>query len=59
MIDVTEPNEAQAKLLTDGMENLVGVLGNVRSGLDEQSINLAPEFSAELTLSARSNGSLK
>jgi hypothetical protein len=30
-----EPNDAQLKLLTDGMENLVGVLGNVISGLGE------------------------
>jgi hypothetical protein len=30
---MTEPNEAQAKLLTDGMEALVGVLGNVCSRL--------------------------
>lgn len=29
------PNEAQAKMLTDGMEILVGLLGNVMSGLDE------------------------
>ena len=31
-----EPNDAQLKMLTDGMENLVGVLGNVISGLGEQ-----------------------
>jgi hypothetical protein len=33
---MTEPKEAQAKLLTDGMEALVGVLGNVYSGLGEE-----------------------
>lgn len=36
ILDGTEPAEAQLKLLTDGMENLVGVLGNVISGLGEQ-----------------------
>ena len=30
-----EPNEVMLKLLADGMENLVGVLGNVISGLGE------------------------
>jgi hypothetical protein len=35
LLDVTEPNEAQAQLLTDGMENFIGVLGNVCSGLGE------------------------
>jgi hypothetical protein len=35
LLEVTEPNEAQAQLLTDGMENFVGVLGNVCSGLGE------------------------
>lgn len=35
MLDATEPNEAQAKLLTAGMENLIGMLGNVCSGLGE------------------------
>lgn len=35
LLDMAEPNEAQAKLLADGMENLVGVLGNVWSGLGE------------------------
>lgn len=30
------PNEVQLKLLADGMENLVGVLGNVMSGLGEE-----------------------
>ena len=29
MQDMTEPNEAQAKLLTDGMQNFVGVPGKV------------------------------
>jgi hypothetical protein len=36
LLDMTGPNEAQAKLLADGMENLVGVLGNVCSGLGEE-----------------------
>jgi hypothetical protein len=29
------PNDAQLKLVADGTENLVGVLGNVISGLGE------------------------
>jgi hypothetical protein len=36
LLDMDEPNEAQAKLLTDGMETFVGVLGNVCSGLGEE-----------------------
>jgi hypothetical protein len=36
LIDMGEPNEAQAELLTHGMETLVGVLGNVCSGLGEE-----------------------
>jgi hypothetical protein len=32
---MAEPNEEQAKLLADGIENLVGVLGNVCSSLGE------------------------
>lgn len=35
MLNVTAPNAAQAKLLTDGMINLIGMLGNVCSGLGE------------------------
>lgn len=35
LLDATEPNVAQAKLLTDGMVNLVGMLGTVCSGLGE------------------------
>ena len=35
MLDMAEPNEAQVKLLTDGMQNFVGVLGNVCSVLGE------------------------
>ena len=31
-----EPSTPQLKLLADGMENLVGVLGNVMSGLGEE-----------------------
>ncbi|MDP3844034.1 MAG: hypothetical protein Q8Q81_15945 [Oxalobacteraceae bacterium] len=33
--DATAPNAAQSQLLTDGMINLVGMLGNVCSGLGE------------------------
>jgi hypothetical protein len=36
LVDMSEPTDAQAKLLADGMENLVGVLGNVCSGLGEE-----------------------
>lgn len=36
IIDATEPNDEQAVLLRDGMEVLVGVLGNVLSGLGEE-----------------------
>ena len=36
LVDMREPNEAQATLLTYGMEILVGVLGNVCSGLGEE-----------------------
>ena len=32
---MAEPNEAQVKLLTDGMQNFVGVLGTVCSVLGE------------------------
>jgi len=35
MLDAPAPNVAQARLLTDGMINLVGMLGNVCSGLGE------------------------
>jgi hypothetical protein len=35
MIDADEPNDDQAELLAHGMENLVGVLGAVCSGLGE------------------------
>ena len=35
-LDATEPNEAQIGLLIRGMENLVGLLGNVMSGLGEE-----------------------
>ena len=34
-VDVIERNEEQLKLLVRGLENLVGVLGNVMSGLGE------------------------
>jgi len=36
LIDSTEPNDEQLKLLASGMENLVGVLGNVCSGFGEE-----------------------
>ena len=35
MVDAPTPNEEQFKLLVLGMENLVGVLGTVMSGLGE------------------------
>lgn len=35
MVDLAEPSEAQVKLLTDGMQNFVGVLGTVCSVLGE------------------------
>jgi hypothetical protein len=35
MVDADEPNDDQAVLLAHGMENLVGVLGTVVSGLGE------------------------
>ena len=36
LLDATDPSDEQLKLLTGGMENLVGVLGNVCSGLGEE-----------------------
>lgn len=36
ILDATELNEEQSVLLSDGMEILVGLLGNVISGLGEQ-----------------------
>ncbi|MEP6605294.1 MAG: hypothetical protein ABJA60_04165 [Nitrosospira sp.] len=35
IVEETEPNEAQLKLLAQGMENLVGVLGTVMRDLSE------------------------
>ena len=35
-LDASEPNEDQAQMLAVGMENLVGVLGSVLSGLGEE-----------------------
>lgn len=32
----SEPDETQLKLLSYGMENFIGILGNVMSGLGEQ-----------------------
>ena len=36
MLEVVEPNEAQIGLIIRGMETLVGLLGNVTSGLGEE-----------------------
>ncbi len=36
ILDVTEPNDEQVMLLRGGMEILVGLLGNVLSGLGEE-----------------------
>lgn len=36
MIDMTIPNSEQIKLLTDAMEILVGVLGNVVMGIGDE-----------------------
>lgn len=36
IVGASEPNDDQAKLLTEGLEILVGVLGNVISGLGEE-----------------------
>ena len=36
MLDATEPKEAQIRLLIRGLETLVGLLGNVMSGLGEE-----------------------
>jgi hypothetical protein len=36
LLDTAEPNEEQARFLADGMETLVGVLGNVCSGLAKE-----------------------
>ena len=36
ILDAVEPNDEQAELLTAGMVNLVGLLGNVMSGLGEE-----------------------
>jgi len=36
MLDATEPNDEQVALLSNGMEILVGVLGNVLSGLGDE-----------------------
>ena len=36
MVSAPEPNDGQAVMLADGMEILVGVLGNVVTGLGEE-----------------------
>lgn len=36
-LEAPEPNAAQAQLLTRGMETFVGLLGNVMSGLGEDT----------------------
>ena len=40
MINMDKPNEAQLKLLTDGMEIFVGVLGNVVAGIRQERQNI-------------------
>jgi hypothetical protein len=35
-LDANEPNEAQLQLLVSGTEHLIGLLGNVMSGLGEE-----------------------
>ncbi len=35
-LSADEPNDDQAEMLTRGMQNLVGLLGNVLSGLGEE-----------------------
>ena len=36
MINTDRPNQAQLKMLTEGMEIFVGVLGNVVSGIGQE-----------------------
>jgi len=36
MIGMTKPNEAQLQLMTNGMEVLVGMLGNVVTGIGQE-----------------------
>lgn len=36
ILDAEEPNEEQAALLANGMQNLVGVLGGVMSGFEDK-----------------------
>lgn len=36
VLDATEPNDEQAKMLSDGMGIFVGLLGGVMSGLGEE-----------------------
>ncbi|WP_296891795.1 hypothetical protein [Thiobacillus sp.] len=36
ILDAPEPNDEQLELMATGMETLVGVLGNVLSGLGEE-----------------------
>lgn len=36
MIGMSKPNEEQIQLMTEGMEILVGVLGNVVSGIGQE-----------------------
>ena len=35
MIDIEKPNAEQTEMLVNGMNNLVGLLGNVVMGIDE------------------------
>ena len=37
ILDATEPNDKQLKLLATGMETLVGLLGSIQSGLGEET----------------------
>lgn len=36
MIDIEKPNEEQTEMLVNGMNNLVGLLGNVVMGLGQE-----------------------
>lgn len=35
MVNIEKPNQEQTEMLVIGMENLIGVLGNVVMGIDE------------------------
>jgi len=40
MINLDKPNEDQLKLMTDGMEIFVGVLGNVVAGVEQERLKI-------------------